>query len=206
MCKNLFLQLQQTSKQRSKTSNDSKKTILPTKNRSDLRDWFLNNHKTANSPFIEDIRKYKFEIDEEILNVLKSEKIFTCCFNHAKKEKNFCIQRFSPRRPNSHWTELNKARCDRLEKMGLMTDSGRAEMQKSEEFEIDKEILNVLKSDQKLWNKYKELPDLYVRIRIQSIQQAKGNDKLFKSRLDKFIENTLNGKMYGNWNDGGRLN
>ena len=79
-------------------------------------------------------------------------------------------------------------------------------MQKSEKFEIDKEILNVLKSDQKLWNKYKELPDLYVRIRIQSIQQAKGNDKLFKSRLDKFIENTLNGKMYGNWNDGGRLN
>ena len=79
-------------------------------------------------------------------------------------------------------------------------------MQKSEKFEIDKEILNVLKSDQKLWNKYKELTDLYVRIRIQSIQQAKGNDKLFKSRLDKFIENTLNGKIYGNRNDGGRLN
>ncbi|KAK8880605.1 hypothetical protein M9Y10_003286 [Tritrichomonas musculus] len=208
ICKNRFLQLQQTSKQQPKTSNDSKKTILPIKNRSDLRNWFLNNHKTAKEFWIHVNRKTKPEQDViSYLDAVEEALCFGWIDSTVKTTgENFCIQRFSPRRPNSHWTELNKARCDRLEKLGLMTDSGRAEMKKSGKFQIDEKILNVLKSDQKLWNKYKELPDLYVRIRIQSIQQAKGNDKLFKSRLDKFIENTLNGKMYGNWNDGGRLN
>jgi len=34
------------------------------------------------------------------------------------------MQRFSPGRKNSLWTELNKERVRRLERLGLMTDSG----------------------------------------------------------------------------------
>lgn len=34
-------------------------------------------------------------------------------------------QRLSPRRKNSHWTELNKQRCAELEQRGLMTPAGR---------------------------------------------------------------------------------
>ena len=33
-------------------------------------------------------------------------------------------QRLSPRRKKSHWTELNKQRCQDLEKRGLMTPAG----------------------------------------------------------------------------------
>ena len=33
-------------------------------------------------------------------------------------------QRLSPRRKNSHWTELNKQRCADLERRGLMTPAG----------------------------------------------------------------------------------
>ena len=36
------------------------------------------------------------------------------------------MQRFSPRKKNSPWTELNKARVRRLESLGRMTDLGRA--------------------------------------------------------------------------------
>jgi len=38
------------------------------------------------------------------------------------------IQRFSPRRPRSHWTELNLQRCAHMEAQGLMTPRGRAAM------------------------------------------------------------------------------
>lgn len=38
------------------------------------------------------------------------------------------VQRFSPRRKNSHWTELNKQRCREMEAQGKMTDRGRAVM------------------------------------------------------------------------------
>ncbi len=34
-------------------------------------------------------------------------------------------QRLSPRRKNSHWTELNRERCEDLERRGLMTEAGR---------------------------------------------------------------------------------
>ena len=35
-------------------------------------------------------------------------------------------QRLSPRRPRSHWTDLNINRCRDLERRGLMTAAGRA--------------------------------------------------------------------------------
>ena len=35
------------------------------------------------------------------------------------------VQRLSPRRPKSHWTQLNIDRCADLEARGLMTAAGR---------------------------------------------------------------------------------
>ena len=40
-------------------------------------------------------------------------------------------QRLSPRQKRSHWTELNKQRCADLETRGLMTDLGRAAIQRA---------------------------------------------------------------------------
>ena len=35
------------------------------------------------------------------------------------------IQRFSPRKKNSHWTETNIKRCIELDKQGLLTEEGK---------------------------------------------------------------------------------
>lgn len=40
---------------------------------------------------------------------------------------------------------------------------------------------------------------------VASIQIKKKQPKLFQSRLQKLIENTKKGVMYGEWNDNGRL-
>jgi uncharacterized protein YdeI (YjbR/CyaY-like superfamily) len=40
-------------------------------------------------------------------------------------------QRLSPRRPNSHWTELNRERCADLERRGLMTEEGRKALEQA---------------------------------------------------------------------------
>jgi len=50
-----------------------------------------------------------------------------------------------------------------------------------------------------------KLPELYRRIRIDTIQSVKKDRDLYLKRLDKFIEQTSFGKIYGQWNDGGRL-
>lgn len=117
------------------------------------------------------------------------------------------VQRLAPRKKNSLWAELNKERCRRMEKTGRMTDAGRAVLpdMSPEGFKIDSDILNALQSDKTVWENFSALPPLYRRVRIDTIQIKKKQPELFKSRLEKFIENTKQGKIYGEWNDYGRL-
>ena len=117
------------------------------------------------------------------------------------------FQRFCPRRPRSRWSELNKERCRRLERLGMMTDAGRAVLpdMSKEGFAIGTDILQRLKSDRNLWENFCKLPDLYRRVRIDTIQIKRKQPELFRRRLEKFIENTRRRILYGKWNDGGRL-
>ena len=117
------------------------------------------------------------------------------------------VQRFAPRRKGSLWSELNKERCRRLEKLGLMTDAGRAVLPDMSEvgFVILPEILEALQTDPALWDNFQKLPALYKRVRIDTIQIKKNQPALFKSRLEKFVKNTKAGLLYGDWNDNGRL-
>ncbi|RYY50719.1 MAG: hypothetical protein EOO06_02880 [Chitinophagaceae bacterium] len=41
-----------------------------------------------------------------------------------KRDEGSAYQRFSPRRPNSNWSEINKARAEKLIAQGLMTPAG----------------------------------------------------------------------------------
>lgn len=88
-----------------------------------------------------------------------------------------------------------------------MTDAGRIVLpdMSPDGFVIDSEILNALKADTAVWNNFLSFPPLYRRVRIDTIQIKKKQPELFRSRLQKFIENTRNGVMYGEWNDNGRL-
>lgn len=94
-----------------------------------------------------------------------------------------------------------------MERLGMMTDAGRAVLPDMPEngFVIDKDILKSLQDDPVVWDNFCRFPDLYKRIRIDTIQIKKRQPELYKSRLDKFIENTRKGILYGEWNDNGRL-
>ncbi|MDE0583580.1 YdeI/OmpD-associated family protein [Planococcus sp. A6] len=125
-----------------------------------------------------------------------------------KTADNRLVQRLSPRRKKSNWTELNKERVRRLEKLGLMTEQGLNILpdMRPESFTIDPEIEARLKEDPQVYENFMNFPELYRRIRIDNIQGYKGNDRdIFDKRLDKLIQHTSNNKMYGQWDDNGRL-
>lgn len=68
---------------------------------------------------------------------------------------------------------------------------------------IERELVNFCNEKYHLLS---EFPPLCQRVRVDTIQiKKKKNPELFQSRLDKFIENTKHGFMYGEWNDNGRL-
>lgn len=116
-------------------------------------------------------------------------------------------QRLSPRSNKSSWTELNKERVRRLEKLGLMTDEGRKVLPDTDphSFRIDTDIEQRLQEEPQVYENFMAFPDLYKRVRIDTIQSYKNQPELFRSRLDKFIMSTRDNKMYGQWNDHGRL-
>ena len=124
-----------------------------------------------------------------------------------KRVDGRALQRFSPRKPRSPWSELNKERVRRLEKLGLMTDAGRAVLPAMgpRSFKVDPDVERALK-DARCWSKFKAFPPLYQRIRAYNVAFYKtGNPEAYERSLANLIAHTKRGELYGEWNDFGRL-
>ena len=116
-------------------------------------------------------------------------------------------QRFTPRKKNSPWTELNKERVRRLEKLNLMTDAGRAVLPAmgARSFKVDPDIVSSMKAA-RCWTKFRGFPPLYQRIRAYNVAFYKKRDpRMYKQALEHLISETKKGQMFGEWNDYGRL-
>ena len=123
-----------------------------------------------------------------------------------KNIDGIALQRFGPRSKSGRWTELNKERCRRLEKLGLMTDRGRAACPHLDaKFVIIPEIIEAFESNPVAWSNFQSFPPLYQRVRIDNIQRNKACKEMFESRLHKLIEASARGEMIGDWHDYGRL-
>ena len=181
--------------------------LLKAKNRDELREWLIKNYNTEKECWVEVKRGRPIENGTFwYIDVVEEAMCFGWIDSTTKKLDNgITVQKLAPRSKNSIWSELNKERCKRMEKLGRMTEEGRKLIPK-EEFKIDDDILKELKKDSEVWENFQKFPELYQRVRIDTIQIKKKNKpELYKSRLQKLIENTKKGIMYGEWNDNGRL-
>lgn len=102
---------------------------------------------------------------------------------------------------------FHQERVRRLDQLGLMKEEGLRILpdMRPESFTIDQYIETRLKEDDQVYQNFTHFPELYRRIRIDTIQSYKRDPDIFHKRLDKFIKNTRENKMYGQWNDNGRL-
>lgn len=102
--------------------------LLSFKNRSELRQWLVENHSSASECWVVSYRKRRPEWDALLyLEIVEEALCFGWIDSTCKKlHDGRLAQRLSPRRKRSHWTELNKKRCRDLEHRGLMTPSGLA--------------------------------------------------------------------------------
>lgn len=183
--------------------------ILKAKNREELRLWLENNYEIQKECWVI-VKRDKPQNDDTFwyIDAVEEALCFGWIDSTVKKlDTGITIQRLSPRKKGSIWSELNKERCRRMEKLGKMTQAGKKVLPDMSEkgFNIDIDILEALKKDEIVWANFHKFPSLYQRVRIDTIQIKKKNPQLFKKRLEKLIENTKKGIMYGEWNDNGRL-
>ena len=182
--------------------------ILNCETKEEFYDWLKKNHNKKNECFIE-CKKGKIKENNGIFYYIDAVYMALCFgwIDSTQKVINgIRYQRFSPRKKNSHWSELNKARCKWLIKNELMTKSGFNVLPDlDEEFKIDKSILKLLKKDKEIWKNFNNFPELYKRIRIGNIQYMKKKNDIYNKTLKHFLEETKLNNIYGDWDDNGRL-
>lgn len=122
-------------------------------------------------------------------------------------EHTYC-QRFSPRKPNSQLSELNKENIRRLIKAKKMTLAGLKAVEKQFNYEKDKvesktliiapDILKAIKSNKEAWKNFQKFSIGYKRVRISYIESYRNYDKsLFDKKLAYFVKMTSKNKNYG---------
>lgn len=129
-------------------SSGLKNILYDVKNRQEFRKWLEENHEKETECWI--FVKRGIPKDESTFWYLDAVEEALCFGWIDSVVKNMpeigCVQRLSPRKKNSPWSELNKERCRRLEKLELMTHAGRAVLPDMSEknFVIDSDVLKSL--------------------------------------------------------------
>lgn len=176
--------------------------------REEFRKWLEENSRTEKEcwvrlkrgrPLHGDIFYYLDAVEEALC--------FGWIDSTLKTIDGIAMQRFTPRKKGTVWTELNKERVRRLDALGLMTDEGRSVLPPmgARSFRIDPDIESALKKA-RVWSKFRSFPPLYQRVRAYNIAFYKDRStEKYERGLTHLIEETKAGRMYGEWNDYGRL-
>jgi uncharacterized protein YdeI (YjbR/CyaY-like superfamily) len=96
------------------------------KNRKDWRGWLEKNHGSR-----DEIWLILYKKNSGMFGVNREEAVEEAlCFGwidsmQKKRDENSSVQRFSPRRPKSNWSDLNRLLAKRLIARGLMTEAGK---------------------------------------------------------------------------------
>ncbi|MDL1900264.1 hypothetical protein FBR02_05790 [Anaerolineae bacterium CFX9] len=166
--------------------------------RAEWRAWLAENHTTADEIWLLFPAKDTGRPGVSYLHAVEEAICFGWIDGIARRMNDeFRAQRFTPRRPRSNWTELNKERARRLIAAGLMTEAGHAVLPDLalKPLEIAPDILAALRADEETWRNFEAFPDLYQRIRIGYIEEARAQPDVFRSRLENFLKLTRQNKQ-----------
>jgi uncharacterized protein YdeI (YjbR/CyaY-like superfamily) len=108
-------------------------------------------------------------------------------------------QRFTPRRPGSPMSEMNKARVRRLAEAGLVSPFALESLATTldEPYQVPADIVAALQADETVWRNFQAFPESYKRIRVGWIDGSRDQPEVFRRRLDYFVRMTRQNKRYG---------
>lgn len=173
-----------------------------------FREWLQEHHESEQECWVAVSRG--MPVDDEVfwyLDAVEEALCFGWIDSTQKTIDGTCMQRFSPRKPKSPWSELNKERVRRLERLGLMTNAGRAVLPPMgpRSFHFDPDVVSALKAA-RCWSRFRSFPPLYQRVRVYNIAFCKNRSpEAYQKALANLIAHTKRGELYGEWSDYGRL-
>jgi uncharacterized protein YdeI (YjbR/CyaY-like superfamily) len=114
-------------------------------------------------------------------------------------DEHSSAQRFSPRRPNSSFSQANIERLKRLVKEGRLHPSLQKTVDKvlGEKFEFPPDIIAAIRKNPQAWENYLSFSPSYQRIRVAYIDGARKRPEEFIKRLNNFIKTAEQNKIIG---------
>ncbi len=177
------------------------------KNRKEWRSWLRRNHQSEKEIWLlyyrKDSGKPRIPYNDAVEEAL--------CFGwidstQKKLDDERLAQRYTPRKPKSVLSQLNRERVRKLIAQKKMTKVGLAAIahafdpakDNAAEFVIPADILKPLKANKQAWTNFQKFPDSYKRVRIAFIDSRRRHGKdMFLKSLRHFIDMTAKNKRFG---------
>lgn len=182
------------------------KTLYVT-NRRAWRSWLSKHHKNATEIWLVSFKKHTKKPSLPYNDAVEEALAYGWIDSIEKSiDKDSYAQRYSPRRPGSNWSAMNKERARRLIEQGKMTRAGLAamkDMQKARmgasrsRMAIPSDVLRRLREDRQTWQNFQRFPSSYKRIRVGWIDAARMRPLEFEKRLRYFLKMTAQNKRFG---------
>ena len=166
----------------------------------DWRAWLRKHHETSREIWLVYYRKasgkpriaYNDAVDEAL------------CFGWIDSivgtiDDERIAQRFTPRRPGSKTSEMNKARARRLVREGRMTPAGLAAIGslKTRRLTIPADIRAAFEREPIAWRRFRRFPAAYRRIRIAFVEGARKRPAEFERRLRNLVRRSARNERFG---------
>ena len=166
--------------------------------RKDWRKWLTENFDSANEIWF--VFPHKSSGKKSIIynDVVEEALCFDWIDSTIKAFDNeHKIQRFTPRKPKSPYSQSNKERLRWLLENKMIHPKFEEKIANvlSEPFIFPDDIIDKLKEDKTVWENYQQFSDSYKRIRIAYIDVARIRPEELDKRLNHFINKTKENKL-----------
>ena len=183
-------------------------TTLYAKDRRQWRSWLARHHRTAPEIWLIYYKKHSGKPRIPYSDAVEEALCYGWIDSIVKPvDEDRWAQRFSPRRPSSRLSAMNRERVRRLIAARRMTKAGleriahvfdhTRDTKRRVKWQIPPDILTVLKRDRTTRKHFQAFPESYKRIRIGWIEAARRRPEILRQRLRHFLKMTAQNKRFG---------
>ena len=174
--------------------------LLYASTRKEWCEWLRKNHSAKKEIWLVYYKKHAKEIRIPYNDAVEEALCFGWIDSTVRTiDDNRYAQRFSPRKPDSAYSQSNIERLHALIKQKKVIKSVLDKLPKlpSVQSKAPDDIIESIKLDEKAWKNFQKLSDSYKRIRIAFIDGARKRPREFEKRLRYFIKMTARNKLFG---------
>jgi uncharacterized protein YdeI (YjbR/CyaY-like superfamily) len=164
------------------------------------RDWLEQHYRTEKEVWLIYYRKQAGKRRISYNDAVEEALCFGWIDSTVKNlDKERIVQKFSPRNPNSEYSQTNKERLRWLIAQGkvvpeILESLGDISI---EDFKIPADILQALQTNEQAWQNFSRFSGSYQRIRVAFVDSGRRRPGEFQKRLNHLIRKSEQNKQFG---------